>query len=72
MFLNENEYRGSLTNYRKIKELYLDYKAFCMEDGMNAFKKSNFIKQLQALNFNVDRVAQNKLAVFIEAETNAI
>jgi putative DNA primase/helicase len=72
MFLNENEYRGSLTNYRKIKELYLEYKAFCMEDGMNAFKKSNFIKQLQALNFNVDRVAQNKLAVFIEAETNAI
>jgi putative DNA primase/helicase len=72
MFLNENEYKSSLTNYKLIKDLYPEYRAFCIEDGMPPFKKINFKKQLQALNFNVDRVAQNKLAVFIEAETNAI
>ena len=67
MFLNENDYKGSLTNYKLIKELYLEYRAFCIEDGMTPFKKTNFIKQLRALGFVVDRVSQNQLAVFIEA-----
>jgi putative DNA primase/helicase len=67
MFLNENEYKGSPTNYKLIKELYPEYRAFCIEDGMTPFKKTNFIKQLRALGLVVDRVSQNQLAVFIEA-----
>jgi putative DNA primase/helicase len=67
MFLNENEYKSSLTNYKLIKDLYPEYRAFCIDDGMTPFKKSNFIKQLRALNLIVDRVSQNQLAVFIEA-----
>jgi len=67
MFLNENEYKSSLTNYKLIKDLYPEYRAFCIDDGMTPFKKSNFIKQLRALNHIVDRVSQNQLAVFIEA-----
>ncbi len=67
MFLNENEYKGSLTNYKLIKDLYPEYRAFCTEGGMTPFKKINFIKQLRALNLVVDRVSQNQLAVFIEA-----
>jgi putative DNA primase/helicase len=67
MFLNENEYKGCSTNYRLIKELYPEYRTFCSDDGMPPFKKSNFIKQLKALNLIVQNVAQNKLAVFIEA-----
>jgi putative DNA primase/helicase len=67
MFLNENEYKGSLTNYKPIKQLYTDYRAFCIDDGMTPFKKTNFIKHLKALNLIIDRVSQNQLAVFIEA-----
>jgi len=67
MFLNENEYKGSLSNYKLIKDLYPDYRAFCIDDGMTPFKKSNFIKQLRALSLVVDRVSQNQLAVFVEA-----
>jgi putative DNA primase/helicase len=67
LFLNENEYKGSSTNYKLIKDLYPEYRSFCMDDGMTPFKKSNFIKQLRALNLVVDRVSQNQLAVFIEA-----
>jgi len=67
MFLNENEYKGSLTNYKLIKDLYPEYRAFCIDDGMTPFKKINFIKQLRALGLVVDRVSQNQLAVFIEA-----
>lgn len=67
MFLNESNYKSSPTDYTLIKEIYPEYKAFCIEDGMTPFKKTNFIKQLKALGFIVDRVSQNQLAVFIEA-----
>jgi putative DNA primase/helicase len=67
MFLNENEYKGSPKNYRLIKDLYTEYRTFCIDDGMTPFKKTNFIKQLRALSLVVDRVSQNQLAVFIEA-----
>jgi putative DNA primase/helicase len=67
MFLNESEYKGSLTNYKLIKDLYPEYRAFCIDDGVPPFKKTNFIKQLRALSLVVDRVSQNQLAVFIEA-----
>lgn len=67
MFLNENEYKSSPTKHKLIKDLYPQYRIFCNDDGVPPFKKSNFIKQLKALNLIVDRVSQNQLAVFIEA-----
>lgn len=67
MFLAENEYKSSSSKYKLIKDLYPEYRAFCTGDGMTPFKKINFIKQLRALGFLVDRVSQNQLAVFIEA-----
>jgi putative DNA primase/helicase len=66
MFLSENEYSGSPTRHKLIKDLYPEYRTFCIDDGMTPFKKSNFIKQLRALNLAVQRVSQNQLAVFIE------
>jgi len=66
MFLNENEYIGSPTNYKLITELYQDYRAFCIDDGVPPFKKTNFIKQLRALGLVVDRASQNKLVAFVK------
>ena len=67
MFLKENEYKGSSRKYRLIVELYNEYKAFCIDDGITPFKKSNFINQLKAMNFVVNKVSQNKMVAFIEA-----
>jgi putative DNA primase/helicase len=66
MFLNDNQYQRSSANYMLIKNLYQEYRAFCIDDGMTPFKKTNFIKQLRALNLIVERVSHNQLAVFIE------
>jgi putative DNA primase/helicase len=66
MFLNENEYKGSPTEYKLIKDIYPEYRSFCIDDGMTPFKKANFIKQLRALSLIVDRVSQNQLAVYVE------
>lgn len=68
MFLNENEYKNSLTNYKLIKDIYPEYRNFCIEDGAKPFQKKNFTKQLRTLGFVVDRVAQNQLAVFVERD----
>jgi putative DNA primase/helicase len=67
MFLSEKEYISSSKNYKLIKDLYIEYRIFCSEDGTIPFKKKNFIKQLRALNLIVQRVSQNQLAVFVEA-----
>lgn len=69
MFLNENEYKSSPTNYKLIKDLYPLYRSFCVDDGMIPFKKTNFIKQLRTLGFVVDRVTDNQLAAFITMDT---
>lgn len=69
MFLDDNSYKTSPTNHILIKNLYPTYRAFCLDDGMPPFKKSNFIKQLRALGFAVERVSQNQLAAFIELPT---
>lgn len=55
MFLDENGCQRNSDDYEVIKELYSEYRAFCNEDGMIAFKKTNFKKQLEALGFNTGR-----------------
>ncbi|CAA7386977.1 DNA primase family protein [Chryseobacterium fistulae] len=55
MFLNDHEYQSDPKSYRLIKDLYHEYRAFCMDDGNIPFKKTNFIKQLKALGIIVDR-----------------
>ncbi|MBI9039729.1 MAG: DNA primase [Bacteroidales bacterium] len=66
LFLHEKEYNVSPTDYVFIKDLYPEYRSFCSEDGLTPFKKTNFIKQLKALGFTVERVTNNKLAVYIK------
>lgn len=70
MFLNDNEYIKSPSNQILIKELYLEYKSFCIEDGMPPFKKSNFIKQMRILDFVIERGSGNQYYAFIEHVSN--
>ena len=55
LFLDEKGYQNDTDDYQLIKNLYPEYKNFCSEDGMTAFKKVNFSKQLKALGINIDR-----------------
>ena len=68
MFLNDSEYQRSLTNYKLIKDIYPEYKSYCIEDGAKPFQKKNFTKQLRTLGYIVEKVAQNQTAVFIERD----
>lgn len=65
-FIIESNYIPSAEMYILVKELYPEYRVFCIEDGMNPVKKTNFIKRLEALNFVKDRVTGNQVAIFIQ------
>jgi putative DNA primase/helicase len=62
MFINENGYKKHVKDYRLIKELYLEYKGFCVEDGYRPVKKSNFIKRLKACGILVERLNLGNVA----------
>ena len=68
MFLNEYEYKGSPKNYKLIKDLYPEYRTFCIDDGMTPFKKSNFIKQLRALGVMIERNMYGNVAYIQESD----
>lgn len=55
MFLRDNEYQANPDRYTFIKDLYIEYRSFCFDEGMTPFKKTNFIKQLKSLGYIVDR-----------------
>ena len=46
MFIEDFEYSTS-TDYTTIKDLYFQYKEYCIEDGFKNVNKSNFMKRLR-------------------------
>ncbi|MDG1276933.1 MAG: phage/plasmid primase, P4 family [Algoriphagus sp.] len=62
MFIDENEYQNSPTDYRLIKELYTEYRGYCIEDGFHPVNKSNFIKRLSGFGVLVDRLNVGNVA----------
>ena len=48
-FIDDSGYIPSANDYKPIIDLYRDYRAFCIDDGCQAVKKSNFIKRLKLL-----------------------
>lgn len=54
-FLAEGGYEARPDEYTSLADLYASYKNFCWLDGMPAFKKVNFSKQLIGLGFRKER-----------------
>ncbi len=66
-FVAENSYKPSATEYISLKNLYADYRTFCVEDGASALKSLNFRKRLEANGFTVERfTAGNR--VYLETD----
>jgi putative DNA primase/helicase len=57
MFIDENGYKPSSTEYKSLKEVYADYRRFCVEDGSSALKKMNFKKRIETHGFQIDEVS---------------
>jgi putative DNA primase/helicase len=55
MFVEEMGYQASPTAHELIKELYLEYRVYCNDDGFKPVNKSNFIKRLQGFGVVVEK-----------------
>ncbi|NCC74623.1 MAG: DNA primase, partial [Sphingobacteriia bacterium] len=62
LFLQENEYTPHPTDYQLIKQLYFDYRAFCIEEGMRPVNKNNFRKRLEAAGIVTEKIAAGNVA----------
>jgi putative DNA primase/helicase len=56
MFIDENDYKNHAIEYILIKDLYNDYRVYCIEDGFKPVNKSNFIKRLKGFGVEVKRI----------------
>ena len=61
IFIDEFEYKNS-TDYTVIKDLYIQYKSFCLEDGFRPVNKSNFMKRLRHFKIVVERKSIGNVA----------
>ena len=69
LFLTDNEYESNPMEYTLIKDIYIQYRTYCNEDGVPPVKKGNFIKRLKDNGYTVDRIAGNQLAVFVSQKS---
>ncbi|HXH70433.1 MAG TPA: phage/plasmid primase, P4 family, partial [Pyrinomonadaceae bacterium] len=52
-FIAENSYKPSSNDYTLLKDLYAEYRAFCLEDGASPLKKLNFKRRLESNGFQI-------------------
>ncbi len=54
MFLSNNNYQKSADDYVSLKELFNEYKQFCLDDGFRFLNKTNFSKRLESNGIQVE------------------
>ncbi len=68
LFIEENEYEKCADNYILIKELYKEYKDFCIEDNYRPVGKSKFIKRLISLEILTERKNSGNVAYLAKTD----
>lgn len=61
LFIDENSYVKSTSNYESLKDFYPIYKTFCLDNGMRPVHSRNLIKRLEGLGFETYKMAFGKI-----------
>lgn len=64
-FISENEYTPTETGGILLKIIYIEYRAYCLEDGLKPVSKPNFRKRLEAQNIKVEKTGSEGNKVFV-------
>lgn len=62
MFLEESSYETSPNKYTLIKDLYKNYREYCVEDGFRPVSKTNFKKRLESISVLVEKKREGNVA----------
>jgi len=69
LFIDEHRYEPSTTDYKLIKEMFLEYRTYCQEAGFKAVQRVNFAKRLKTYGILTNRINIGNVAyVSIKAE----
>jgi len=55
LFLNDNDYKKSITNEKPLKDLFNEYKNYCLEGGFKSCSVRTFSDRLKNLGFQIQR-----------------
>lgn len=55
MFVEEYGFEKSIEDFESLKDLYLIYKSFCLDNGFRPVHSRNLAKRLEALGFETDK-----------------
>ena len=66
MFIAENDYESSATEFNIVKELYIEYRCFCQEDGFSPVNKTNFIRRLKGYGIVIERRNVGNVAFLVK------
>lgn len=55
LFLDESEYKPDADYYTALKELYREYKGYCIEDGFRAVNSRNFKRRLESSHLQTEK-----------------
>jgi putative DNA primase/helicase len=67
MFLEDENYVRSTNDYEKFKDVYIDYRIYCIESGYHPCSKRSFSQRLKNNGFNLER-RNTGMIVFIKKE----
>jgi len=70
MFIDEFGYETDPEEHTTVKELYNQYRPFCIEDGFRPVNKSNFMKRLRHHKIIVERKSGGNVA-YVKADINS-
>lgn len=68
LFLDEVGYKKDLETYKPLKELYAEYRNFCIDGGFRPVNKMNFSKRLEGLKIEIVRRNVGKV-VFVSTNS---
>lgn len=69
VFLDDQAYEVSTTSHTPLKDLYRDYKTFCLENGYRPVNNRNFQKRLNASGIYTERARFGFVAYLSQTDT---
>jgi putative DNA primase/helicase len=69
LFLDEENYQKSVHHYKPQKEVYSEYRAFCMNNGHKSLSNINFGRRLKALGHELEKKSIGQVVWIETVET---
>ena len=68
MFIEEEGYKPDSENYVLLKDIYQEYKTYCLENGYSVCSSKTVSKRLKGYGYNVKRLSPGNVVQCVKME----